>query len=195
MKCPYCSAANKSRVVDTTRDAQGGIRRRRECKACQRRFSTYEKVLHTTPLLIKGNGAREAFDREKLIRGIQLSCAKRPISAAAINALVNRIETHLQHLGRDEVSSRIVGDMVINTLKEIDPIAYIRYAIVYLGLDSLTSVRDMIDGMLEPTPASKRASKPATPPSPADKAVVEVDAAATVSAAAPEDTTPVNGSG
>ncbi|MCD4684887.1 MAG: transcriptional regulator NrdR [Anaerolineae bacterium] len=195
MKCPYCSAANKSRVVDTTRDAQGGIRRRRECKACQRRFSTYEKVLHTTPLLIKGNGAREAFDREKLIRGIQLSCAKRPISAAAINALVNRIETHLQHLGRDEVSSRIVGDMVINTLKEIDPIAYIRYAIVYLGLDSLTSVRDMIDGMQEPTPASKRASKPATPPSPADKAVVEVDAAATVSAAAPEDTTPVNGSG
>ena len=148
MKCPYCDADNKSRVVDTTRDAQGGIRRRRECKVCARRFSTYERVLHAIPLLIKSNGDREAFDREKLIRGIQISCAKRPIPASDINGLVNKIETHLQHLGRDEVSSRVVGDMVIEGLKALDPIAYIRYAIVYLGLDSLTSVRDMLDSLL-----------------------------------------------
>lgn len=148
MKCPYCEAGNKSRVIDTTRDAQGGIRRRRECKKCGRRFSTYERVLRSTPLLIKNNGDREAFDREKLIRGIQISCAKRPIQAAEIKALVDRIETHLQQLGRDEVSSRVVGDMVIEGLKALDPIAYIRYAIVYLGLDSLTSVRDIIDGLL-----------------------------------------------
>ncbi len=158
MKCPYCDADNKSRVVDTTRDAQGGIRRRRECKVCERRFSTYEKVLRATPLLIKGNGDREAFDREKLIRGIQISCGKRPIPAADIKKLVDRIETHLQHLGKDEVSSRVVGDMVIEGLKSLDPIAYIRYAIVYLGLDNLTSVRDIIDGLLADegaTPASK----------------------------------------
>ncbi len=179
MQCPYCNAKNQSRVVDTTRDAQGGIRRRRECKACGRRFSTYERVLSATPLLVKGDGSREAFDREKLIRGIQISCAKRPISAAAINGLVDRIETHLQHLGKDEVSSRVVGDMVIEELKEIDPIAYIRYAIVYLRLDSLTSVRDIIDGLLTdqntngkrapkaadapPTPSSPQA-QPASPP-------------------------------
>jgi transcriptional repressor NrdR len=209
MKCPYCSAENKSRVVDTTRDAQGGIRRRRECQACDRRFSTYEKVLHATPLLIKGNGAREAFDREKLISGIQISCAKRPISAAAINTLVDRIETHLQHLGRDEVSSRVVGDMVIEALKEIDPIAYIRYAIVYLGLDSLTSVRDMIDGLLDPAPTGKRTSKPAAQSSattdaassaqdddvPGDGKAGATVKTAPVSATTPEGAAPENGSG
>lgn len=148
MNCPYCNSGDESRVVDTTRDKQGGIRRRRECLSCGRRFSTYERVLDAMPLLVKSHGEREAFDREKLIRGIQIACAKRPIPASGINELVNRIETHLQHLGRDEVSSRIVGDMVIEGLKDLDPIAYIRYAIVYLGLDSLTSVRDMIDGLL-----------------------------------------------
>lgn len=164
MKCPYCEADNKSRVIDTTRDTQGGIRRRRECKKCGRRFSTYERVLRSTPLLIKSSGDREAFDREKLIRGIQISCAKRPIQAAEIKALVDRIETHLQQLGRDEVSSRVVGDMVIEGLKTLDPIAYIRYAIVYLGLDSLTSVRDIIDGLLGEqgnTGAGKGATAPA----------------------------------
>ncbi len=148
MKCPYCDADNASSVIDTTRDLQDGIRRRRECQVCGRRFSTYERVLRATPLLIKGNGDREAFDREKLIRGIRISCAKRPIPAAAINDLVDQIETHLQNMGRDEVSSRVVGDMVIEGLKALDPIAYIRYAIVYLGLDSLTSVRDMLDSLL-----------------------------------------------
>ncbi len=167
MQCPYCNAKNQSRVVDTTRDAQGGIRRRRECKVCGRRFSTYERVLSATPLLVKSDGSREAFDRAKLIRGIQIACAKRPISAAAINGLADRIETHLQHLGKDEVSSRVVGDMVIEGLKEIDPIAYIRYAIVYLRLDSLTSVRDIIDGLLSEQNANgKRAPKAATLPAP-----------------------------
>lgn len=161
MKCPYCDADNQSRVIDTTRDLQDGIRRRRECELCGRRFSTYEKVLRATPLLIKGNGAREAFDRDKLVRGIQISCAKRPIPASGINALVDRIETHLQNMGRDEVSSRIVGDMVIEGLKELDPIAYIRYAIVYLGLDNLTSVRDMLDSLL----GDQNARKAPKPPS------------------------------
>jgi transcriptional repressor NrdR len=147
MKCPYCDSDNQSNVVDTTREYDG-IRRRRECKSCGKRFSTYEKVLRDTPLLVKGNGDREAFDRDKLIRGIQISCAKRPIPAAEINKLVDNIETHLQAMGRDEVSSRVVGDMVVEGLKAVDPIAYIRYAIVYLGLDNLTSVRDMLDTLL-----------------------------------------------
>lgn len=162
MKCPYCGAEDKSRVVDTTRDAQDGIRRRRECLACDKRFSTYERVLRATPLLIKSNGAREAFDREKLVRGIQLSCAKRPIPAADITTMVDEIETHLQAMGRDEVPSRVVGDMVIERLKELDPIAYIRYAIVYLRLDNLTSIQGLLDNLLTDQNSVKgRAAKPA----------------------------------
>jgi transcriptional repressor NrdR len=147
MKCPYCGADNL-RVVDTTHDSDDSIRRRRECKSCHRRFSTFERVLRVTPLLIKSNGDREAFDRDKLIRGIQISCAKRPIPASGINSLVDQIETHLQAMGKEEVSSRVVGDMVIEGLKDLDPIAYIRYAIVYLGLDNLTGLRDVIDNLL-----------------------------------------------
>ena len=148
MKCPYCDAENDSFVVDTSRGTAEGIRRRRECKVCGRRFSTFERVIRSTPLLIKTTGEREAFDREKLIRGIQISCAKRPIAASGISTLVDRIEAHLQNMGRDEVPSRVVGDMVIEGLKDLDPIAYIRYAIVYLGLDNIASVRDMLDTLL-----------------------------------------------
>jgi transcriptional repressor NrdR len=148
MKCPYCDVDNQSRVVDTSHTAQGGIRRRRECKACGRRFSTYERVLRATPMLIKSNGDREPFDREKLIHGVRIACAKRPIPASDMQGLVDEIETHLQNMGKDEVSSRVVGDMLVAGLKKLDPIAYIRYAIVYLGLDNLTSVRDMLDGLL-----------------------------------------------
>jgi transcriptional repressor NrdR len=148
MNCPYCGSADETRVVDTTHDKQGGIRRRRLCKSCDRRFSTYERVVDATPLLVKGDGEREPFDRDKLIRGIRIACGKRPIPAGGINDLVDRIEVHLQQSGQDEVSSRVVGDMVIEGLKALDPIAYIRYAIVYLGLDNLAGVRDMIDGLL-----------------------------------------------
>jgi transcriptional repressor NrdR len=147
MRCPYCSSG-KTRVLDTTRDPNG-IRRRRECKDCQQRFSTYERAVLDTPLLVKEDGSREAFDREKLFRGIRVACAKRPVAAADIERLVGEIETRLQRMGRLEVSSRTVGDMVIAGLKELDHIAYIRYAIVYLQLDDLVSVRAEIDRLLE----------------------------------------------
>ena len=102
-----------------------------------------------TPLVTKQDGTREEFDREKLIRGIRISCAKRPVSAADIERLVGEIEATLQTMGKSEVSSRVVGDMVMAGLKELDHIAYIRYAIVYLGFDDLKSVRDEIDRLLE----------------------------------------------
>jgi transcriptional repressor NrdR len=141
MRCPYCKNLN-SKVIDTSHDQRGGVRRRRECEGCGQRFSTYERPILATPLLIKQDGTREEFDREKLIRGIRISCAKRPVSAADI-------ESTLQAMGRAEVSSRVVGDMVIAGLKELDHIAYIRYAIVYLGLDDLKSIRSEIDRLLE----------------------------------------------
>jgi transcriptional repressor NrdR len=146
MQCPYCGS-DKLKVLDTT-DIKNGIRRRRECQTCGERFTTYERSLATTPVLIKENGNREEFDREKLKRGIWNACAKRPIPAAEIDRLAMRIEAYLQSLGRSEVSSRVVGDMVIEGLKNLDPIAYIRYAIVYLGLDNLLSVRSEIDKLL-----------------------------------------------
>ena len=100
-------------------------------------------------MLIKGDGTREEFDREKLIRGIRIACGKRPIPAADIERLVGEIESSLQAMGKSEVPSRVVGDLVVSSLKELDHIAYIRYAIVYLGLDDLRSVRDEIDRLLE----------------------------------------------
>lgn len=148
MRCPYCQHDN-SKVLDTTHDSQGGIRRRRECLDCGQRFSTYERAILATPLLVKQDGAREEFDREKLARGVRISCAKRPVSAADIDRLLGKVETQLQKLGKAEVPSRAVGDLVIAALKELDQIAYIRYAIVYLGLDDLQSIRKEIDQLLE----------------------------------------------
>src|SRR5512137_1726482 len=136
MRCPYCHH-DDSKVLDTTHDSHGGIRRRRECLNCGQRFSSYERPILATPLIVKQNGAREVFDREKLERGIQIACAKRPVSAADIERLVGQVEAELQHQGKAEISSRVVGDKVIQGLKEMDQIAYIRYAIVYLRLDDL----------------------------------------------------------
>ena len=148
MRCPYCQDED-SRVVDTSHDARGGIRRRRECNNCNQRYSTYERAILANPLLVKQDGTREEFDRDKLLAGIRISCAKRPVSAAEIERFVGEIESALQAMGRAEVSSRVVGDMVIAGLKELDQVAYIRYAIVYLGLDDLRSIRDEIDHLLD----------------------------------------------
>jgi transcriptional repressor NrdR len=99
--------------------------------------------------LIKQDGTREEFDREKLARGIRISCAKRPVSAADIERMIGQVEAQLQKLGKSEVSSRVVGDLVMEALKEMDQIAYIRYAIVYLGLDDLQSIRKEIDHLIQ----------------------------------------------
>jgi transcriptional repressor NrdR len=147
MLCPYCKN-ERSRVVDTTHDSRGGVRRRRECLGCKQRFSTYERPILATPLLIKRDNTREEFDSDKLIRGIRIACVKRPVSASDINRLVGEIESSLQRMGKSEVSSRVVGDMVISGLKELDLIAYIRFTIVYLGLDDLSSIRSELDRLL-----------------------------------------------
>jgi len=147
MRCPFCQH-EKSKVVDTTKNAPGGIRRRRECLNCGERFSTLERPILATPLIVKQDGTREEFDRNKLLRGIRIACVKRPVSAADIERLIGEIEATLQRMGKSEVLSRVVGDMVINGLKELDYIAYIRYAIVYLQLDDLQALRTEIDRLL-----------------------------------------------
>lgn len=147
MHCPYCQHV-RSKVIDTTKDAPGGIRRRRECLQCGERFSTLERPILATPILVKQDGTREEFNREKLIQGIRIACAKRAVSAAEIERLIGEIEVTLQRMGRSEVSSRVVGDMVIQGLKELDHVAYIRYATVYLELDDLQAMRSEIDRLL-----------------------------------------------
>ncbi len=144
MKCPYCEH-KKTRVIDTSHDTRGGIRRRRVCTHCQQRFSTYERAIMATPLLVKRDNTREEFSRDKLMAGIRVACAKRPVAAVEIERMIGDIEAELQQMGKAEVPSRLVGDRVIRRLKDLDQVAYIRYAIVYLRLDDLASIRSEID--------------------------------------------------
>ncbi|UYN89746.1 MAG: transcriptional regulator NrdR [Anaerolineales bacterium] len=150
MLCPHCKDANQegSKVIDTTHDARGGIRRRRECKNCGKRYSTYERPILAAPLIIKSDGGREEFDREKLLRSVQLACVKLPVAAAEIDRLVGEIETKLMQMEKSEVSSRVVGDMVLAGLKDLSEIAYIRFALVYLGLNDLQAIRKEVDSLI-----------------------------------------------
>lgn len=148
MRCPYCRS-ERTRVIDTSHDSRGSIRRRRVCLGCEQRFTTYERAILASPLVTKQDGTREEFDREKLARGVRIACAKRPVSATEIDRLIGEVESTLQSMGKSEISSRVIGDLVIGGLKELDYIAYIRYAIVYLGLDDLQAIRDEIDRLLE----------------------------------------------
>jgi transcriptional repressor NrdR len=149
MRCPHCHSDKGTRVVDTTHDSRGGVRRRRECKQCNQRFSTYERAILATPFVIKEDGTREPFEREKLLRGLRLACVKRPVSAAELDRLVGEIEATLQKMGKSEVSSAVIGDMAISGLKELDHIAYIRFALVYLGLDDLEAIRKELEKLME----------------------------------------------
>jgi transcriptional repressor NrdR len=148
LRCPYCFS-EESKVIDTTHDSQGGIRRRRECEKCGKRYSTYERLVRQTPLIVKRDSTREEFDHEKLLQGLRTACTKRPITASQMEGLVDEVESSLQQMGRSEVTSRVVGDLVINRLKKLDHIAYIRYASVYLQMADLSSIRDEIDKLLE----------------------------------------------
>ena len=147
MECPYCGAED-SRVVHTTRSEGGSIRRRRECKSCGGRFNTFERTELITPMLIKHDGNREEFKRDKLIHAIRMACAKRPVPASEINCLADDIEHPLQQMGCEEVPSRMVGDMVVRGLRDMDTIAYVRYSLIYLQVNNLEGVLSEIDRLM-----------------------------------------------
>ena len=147
MRCPYCGSA-RTRVIDTTRSSQS-VRRRRVCRSCAERFSTMERAILTTPLVVKRDGRREEFDREKLVAGLRTACARRPVSADDLDRLADRVERSIRQVGKAEIRSRVIGDFVISELQKLDPVSYIRYAIVYLGLEDLEAVRDEIDRLLD----------------------------------------------
>lgn len=145
MQCPHCGEAD-SRVIDTRATGEG-IRRRRECNACNKRFTTYEQVAASL-FIIKNNGRREPYDRQKLMHGILVACAKRPIPQVAIEGMVDEIEEELSRMGRAEVKSEVVGGMVLQHLKQLDPMAYIRFAMVYLDLRDLEALQQHIGRIL-----------------------------------------------
>ena len=147
MKCPYCGHT-ESRVVDT-REVGDGIRRRRECLACRQRFTTYEQVARVNLLVIKRDGRREPFDRQKLYEGIRRACAKRPVSAERIEQVVSEIETSLYNLGQAEVSSRTIGEMVMERLRELDDVAYVRFASVYRSFADIQTLKREVDQIVE----------------------------------------------
>jgi transcriptional repressor NrdR len=147
MKCPFCASMN-SRVIDT-RTAEGGIRRRRECEECGRRFTTYERVAPLRLMVIKQDGRRELFERDKIVRGVQAACAKRPIDIDAIEDLVSGIESELYHRGSREVTSREIGEMVMQNLRKLDEVAYIRFATIYRRFADVEDLAEEIASLLE----------------------------------------------
>ena len=147
MHCPFCGHPH-SKVTDS-RVVENGIRRRRECQSCELRFTTYERVQAAPLMVSKQDNRREEFNREKLISGIRKACTKRPVASRTVEKMVEDIEAELQHLGNSEVSTTVLGTMVMERLRELDRVAYIRYASVYRAFQDIESfeeaVRDLRD--------------------------------------------------
>ena len=154
MRCPYCGH-DDSRVIDS-RDAGDGIRRRRECFRCGLRYTTYERVQTTALLVVKRDGRREEFNRDKLLNSVRLACAKRPLPTGAIERAVSDIEGQLQKLGRAEIPSSTIGEMVVQRLKSLDRVAYIRFASVYRDFADLETFKEEVDAMLTAREAAAR---------------------------------------
>ena len=144
MKCPYCGDP-ESKVIDSRVSKDGAmIRRRRECEVCAKRFTTYERVEEMLPLVVKKDGRREPYDRMKVITGLKKACEKRPISVETIEKTASDIETALLESGDAEVPSSRVGEQVMQALKELDEVAYIRFASVYRSFKDVGEFVDLI---------------------------------------------------
>lgn len=146
MLCPFCSFP-EDKVVDSRSAKEGrAIRRRRECMGCGKRFTTYEYIESLEMQVVKSDGRREAFDRDKIIKGVSLACKKRPVGVKQIEAIADRVENLLQQLGSHEVQSKLVGELVIKELQSVDEVAYVRFASVYRrfqdSMEFLTEIRN-----------------------------------------------------
>jgi len=154
MKCPYCGHP-ESGVVDS-RSLKEQVRRRRQCLKCNSRFTTYERIESRALYVTKKDGRREEFNREKLATGIRKACEKRPLPIGTIEKLVDDIESDLYHMGRAEISSSLIGDRVMERLKELDHIAYIRFASVCRQFSDIHSLKKAVDGLAKSVARSKR---------------------------------------
>ena len=150
MKCPYCNDPS-TQVIDTRENDDGDtVRRRRRCLACDKRFTTYERVELQLPQVVKKNGSRAEFDREKLESSLMLALRKRPVTTESIDAAMDRIEEKLVTLGEREVASDRIGELVMRELKKLDKIAYIRFASVYRNFEDVDEFSDAIREVKKP---------------------------------------------
>ncbi len=147
MRCPFCGK-DENKVIDT-RENEETIRRRRECLNCKRRFTTYERIAQTGLMVIKQDARRETFDRQKLMGGLVKACAKRPVPMEAIEGLVDQIELDLHAVGKSEVDSQKIGQMVMERLRVLDDVAYVRFASVYRRFADLDSLAIEIQRLKE----------------------------------------------
>jgi transcriptional repressor NrdR len=148
MKCPSCSNL-ENKVIDSRLNKEGNsTRRRRECLSCGERFTTYERIEKTLPFLIKQDGRREEFDREKVLSGVKKACQKRPISIQQMEALADRVEQYCQERGEKEMSAVVVGEKVVQELYQLDDVAYVRFASVYRSFkdvnEFMVELKDML---------------------------------------------------
>ena len=147
MKCPFCDDV-EDKVVDSRMAKEGQvIRRRRECLACKRRYTTYERVEESLPMVVKKDGRREPFDRQKILSGLKKACEKRPVSTATIEAVTDRIEKHIQEMGETEIQSRTVGEEVMKELHQLDQVAYVRFASVYREFKDIDQFMDELKAL------------------------------------------------
>ncbi len=142
MNCPFCQDED-SRVLDT-RSVGEGIRRRRECRQCKQRFTTYERIARTPLMVVKRDGRREEFDQDKLFLGLKKACTKRPVSMEALDQTVNEIESELYGMGQSEIPGEIIGEKVMQRLLDLDEVAYVRFASVYRRFADLESLSEEI---------------------------------------------------
>ena len=147
MKCPACGNL-ESKVVDSRPSDDGSsIRRRRECLQCGRRFTTYERLGDNPLIIIKSDGSSEAYDRQKLMRGLLISCAKRPIAPEQLGALIDSIEAELRNASKSEIGSKELGDMALVRLAKLDDVAYVRFASVYKDFQNVEEFAAALEGL------------------------------------------------
>jgi len=145
MNCPHCSETSH-KVIDT-RDTGESIRRRRQCQSCGQRFTTYEHIAANL-LVVKSDGSREPYDRQKLLSSIRVATVKRRVSSEEIDAVVVKIEEAIHKLGRSEITSKVLGDLALDYLVDVDHVAYIRFASVFLNVDDVDELRGEIDRLM-----------------------------------------------
>jgi len=149
MKCPFCGNLD-DRVIDSRMSKEGDIiRRRRECLGCERRFTSYERIEDVLPMVVKKDARREAFERYKILSGLKKACEKRPISTETLEGIVDGIEKKLLELGVKEIQSTWIGEEVMDSLKELDKVAYVRFASVYRQFKDINELMDEVKSLFE----------------------------------------------
>ena len=161
MRCPFCQDA-ENKVIDSRESHEGSvIRRRRECLQCKRRFTTYERVEELYPLIVKKDGRRETFDRDKLLAGLKKACEKRPVSADQLEETVVAIERLLQGMGEKEVPSSVIGEEVMRRLHTLDEVAYVRFASVYRSFRDISEFMEELKDLLSDRTRERKPPRPA----------------------------------